>query len=144
MSITIISNLLFSGKKLLGITLSGFENLERKEITRNSSLGTYSNMLNRIKSSNTKKQKGGICTLFQYYYYKPHSLTHKHEIKCVKIIMLPRRQKLVSSTKTNWCMAESSHNVVFFFQTEASSTYHTKKSKTAVTAAGETRVSWSH
>ena len=70
-----LSNLL-SRKKLFGITLSGLENLERKEITRNSSLGTYSNMLNRIKSSDTKKQKGGICTLFQYYYYKPHSLTH--------------------------------------------------------------------
>ena len=89
--------------------------MERKEITRNSYLGTYSNILKRIKSSNTKKQKGGICTLFQYYYYKPHSLTHKQEIKCVKIIMLPKKQKLVSSTKTNWCMAESSRNVGFFF-----------------------------
>lgn len=28
---------------------------------------------------------------------------------------------------------------VFFFRTEANSTYHTKKSKTAVTAAGATR-----
>lgn len=42
-------------------------------------------------------------------------------------------------TKTKWCIAESSLNVVFFFQTEANSTYHTKKSKTAVTATGATK-----
>lgn len=104
MSITIISNLLFSGKKLFRITLGGLENLERKEITRNSSLGTYSNMLNRIKSSNIKKQKGGICALFQYFYYKPHSLTHKQEIKCVKIIVLPKKQN-------NWFQVQNQTDV---------------------------------
>lgn len=113
MSITTISNLLFRKNAVWGQPL-----LERKEITRNYSLGTSLNMLSRMKSSNTKKHSGRICTLFQYNYYFISLLHCRHTSKKSNVLKYaPKKTKIgFNKTKTKWCIAESSHNVVFVFK----------------------------